>query len=134
MIRGGLAGGIGAIRLVGVRFLESRVLGRERTIDLIRGDMEEAEVFLICPTQSSPVGASCLKELKGANDVCLDKLAGAVNRAIHMRLGGKVHHGLRFVLGEQAIDESRVTYIASNEDMAWISLKRGEILKVASVG
>jgi hypothetical protein len=46
MIRGGLAGGIGAIRLIGVRFLESGVFGRERTIDLIRGDMEEAEVFL----------------------------------------------------------------------------------------
>ena len=51
-----------------------------------------------------------------------------------MRLSGKVHHGARFVLGEQRIDKSRVTDIASNEDMAWISLKRGKILKVASVG
>ena len=46
VVRSGLAGGVGAVRLVGVGFLEGWVLGRERAVDLIGGDMQEAKVFL----------------------------------------------------------------------------------------
>ena len=45
MVRSGLAGGIGAVRLVGVGFAEGRVVRREGAVNLIGGHMQEAESF-----------------------------------------------------------------------------------------
>jgi len=46
MVGCGLAGGVGAVGLLGVGFLEGWVIGLERAIDLIGRDMQEAKVFL----------------------------------------------------------------------------------------
>ena len=62
--------------------------------------MEEAEGFLGTIIQPIPVGAGGLEEVKGADDVGLNELGGAVDGAIHMGLGGEVHDGTRLMLGE----------------------------------
>ena len=61
--------------------------------------MEEAEGFLLLLAQSVPVGAGGFEEVEGADDVGLDELGGAMDRAIHMGLGGKVDDGAGAVLG-----------------------------------
>ena len=53
----------------------------------------------------------CLKQCVGADDVGLDKLAGAVDGAIHMRLGGKVHDGIGLMLVKNAFYFLRITDI-----------------------
>ena len=133
VVAGGFAGGIGAIGLVSVGFLESRVLGRERTIDLVGGHMQKAKCRLIVFAKAPPVSACGLKKMESSNNVGLDKLSGAMNRAVHMRLGGEVHNSARLVLGEDFVDEDAIADIPSNKDVARIGLKRSEILQVAGV-
>ena len=96
--------------------------------------MQEAESRLILFAKAPPVGACGLKKMESPNNVGLDKLAGAMNRAVHMRLGGEVHNSARLVLGEDFVDEDAIADIPSNKDVARIGLKRSEILQVAGVG
>ena len=134
VVTGGLAGGIGAVRLVGVGFFESGVLGRERSIDFVGRDMQEAKGFFIPLGKTAPIGSGGFQEMKCADDIGLDKLARAVNRTIYMRLSGKIDDGSRLVLREKFDDEGTVTNIASHKDVVRIALERSQILKVSRVG
>ena len=134
VVAGGLAGGIGAVRLVGVGFAERRVVRRERAVDLIGGHMQEAESFFRFLIKPAKVGANGFKEVESANDVCLDELARAVNRAVHMRLGGEIHDSTRLVLGEDFVEKGAVADIASHKDVARTAIQRSKILWIAGVG
>ena len=134
VVAGGLAGGIGTVRLVGVRFAERRVVQRERAVYLIGGYMQEAEGFFRFLIEPSEVGTDGFEKVECADDVCLNELARAVNRAVHMRLGGEVHDSTRLVLGEDFADKGAVADIASNKDVARAAIKRSEILWIAGVG
>jgi hypothetical protein len=59
--------------------------------------------------------------LKGANDVCLDKLAGAMNGAVHVRFGCKIHNGARLVLEKESTNKLVISDVPSNEDMARVA-------------
>ncbi|EKD98666.1 MAG: hypothetical protein ACD_23C00318G0001, partial [uncultured bacterium] len=51
-----------------------------------------------------------------------------------MRLGGKVDHGARLVLCQQASHQGGVANVALHEHVARIALQAGQVVQVASVG
>ena len=81
MVRGGLGGGIGGIRSVGGGFRELAA-GAQRPIDFVGRDMHEAETGACAGFQAAMVMPRGLKQLEGADDIGVQKVAGSVNRAI----------------------------------------------------
>jgi len=51
-----------------------------------------------------PIAAGGFQHIVGAVHIGLDKRAGAVDGAVHMAFGGQMHHGVRFVMDEYAIE------------------------------
>jgi hypothetical protein len=133
VIGGRLAGRVGAVRLVLLGLSEGWICRRQRSIDLVSGDMEEAEGFLGRIIESIPVGTGGLKESEGADDVCLDELGRPMNGAIDMGLGGKVDDGPRLMLCKELRNEFGIANIATDEGMAGIPLQGGEVLEVARI-
>jgi hypothetical protein len=82
----------------------------------------------------APVGAHAFEQVEGAHDVGVDEIAGAVNGAVHMALGGKIHHGSGLVLCQQAGDQCRIAKITLHKHMATILAKGSQVLQVARVG
>ncbi|MDF0674978.1 MAG: hypothetical protein P0120_11680 [Nitrospira sp.] len=72
--------------------------------------------------------------MKGTDDVGLNEFAGTVNGAIDMTLSREIDHRTRTVLGQQSIDERRITDIASHEQMPRIPLEAGKIVQIARIG
>ena len=128
VVRGGLAGRVGTIRLVLLALCECRIGRGERSVDLVGGDVEEPEGLLGRIIEAGPVRASGLEQVKGADDIGLDEFGRAMDGAIHMGLRSKVHHGTRPMLGEGLGHEFRISDIATNEGMACIPLDGVKIL------
>ena len=81
-----------------------------------------------------PVGAHGFKQAKCADDIGLNKLFGAVNGAVHMRLRGEVNDGANGVASEQFADQFVVGNIAVHKSVRGVRGKRVEIVWVAGVG
>ena len=96
--------------------------------------MKEAKSFLCYFIKAVPVGAGCLKEVEGADDVGLDELGRSMDRAIHMGLGGKIDDGTGSVLGEQFGNEFGIPYVTAHEGMPWITINGDKVLQIAGVG
>ena len=92
MVRGGLAGGVGAARVVGGGFGEGGIAGFERAEHLVGGDVVEAEAAAGGLVQRGEPGAGGLEHDEGAGDVGVDEIARPVDRAVDMRFGGEMHH------------------------------------------
>src|SRR5947209_7486847 len=99
VIRRSFRCGIGRIRTVGGLFRE-KTFGTERAEDFIRGHVMEAEALALFAFQRPPMRKRCLQQRECTNDVGLEKLAGAINRAVYMRLGGEMHQHI----GTEAAD------------------------------
>ena len=80
------------------------------------------------------MGAHRLQQAEGADDIGLEKVLGAMDGAVHMRLGGEVDDGPRLVRGQQAADQLLVADVALHEDMALVALQRPEVFPVAGIG
>jgi len=63
-----------------------------------------------------------------------DKVFGTVDGAVDVALGGKVQHGTRAVLIQQAVHQGAVAEVALHEDMTQVAVQSGEVFQVASVG
>ncbi|MNV65932.1 hypothetical protein D3C71_1586560 [compost metagenome] len=96
--------------------------------------MQKAERSAFVVGQSVPVRAHGFQQLEGADNVGLDEFARAVDRAVHMRFGGEVEDGARFVLGEQAADEFKVADVALHELVRGIAFQRRKVVGIARVG
>ncbi len=75
-----------------------------------------------------------MQQGKGPDDVGLDERAGAVDRAVDVRLGGEVHHRVGLVLLENAADLVGVANIDVLEVIAGAVAGLGERFEVAGVG
>ncbi len=96
--------------------------------------MQKAKRLACVTRQRAPVGASGFQQCERTLDVGTDEFARPLNRTIHMRLGGKMHHRPRAMLGQQGVHPRPVADVAAHEDMARIALKRGKIIQVAGIG
>ena len=134
VVAGGLAGRVRAVGLVEVVFGEGRCRRRQAAVDLVGGDMQEAEGRLGLGIQRAPVAAHGFEQAEGADHVGLDEVLGAMDGAVHMALGREVDHGARPVLGQQAGQDFAIADVGLHEDMARIALQALQALEVARVG
>ena len=68
MVGGGLGGRVGRGGIVGRRLAEGAV-GPERAVDLVGGDVQEAEGLRALARQAHPIGARRLEQAVGAEHV-----------------------------------------------------------------
>ena len=100
VVAGGLAGAVGAVGLVAVGFGEGGVSSAQRAIDLVGRNVQEAKAGFGFAFQPTPVGAHGFQQAKGADNVGLDEVFGAVDGAVHVAFGGEVDDGAGLVLGQ----------------------------------
>ena len=134
MVAGGLAGAVGAVGLVTVLLGKGRGIRCQGAVDLVGGDVQEAEGLLGLALQAVVVGAGAFQQVKGADDIGLDKVFRAVDGAVHMAFGGKVEDGAWLVLGQQTADQLGIADIALHEEVARVVLHCGQSFEVAGVG
>ena len=67
------------------------------------GDVVEAEGGLAVFRLRAAVGTGGFQQGERADDVGLDEFARAVYASVHMAFGGKVHHGIGPVFGEDFV-------------------------------
>src|SRR5690606_36592960 len=100
VIAGGLAGGVGRVRIVGGGLGERGGVGGQAAVNLVGGNVQEAEAGAGLAGEGIEVGAGGLEEGVGAGDVGLDERAGAVDGAINVAFGGEVHDPVGAEFGE----------------------------------
>ncbi len=84
--------------------------------------------------ETSPVVPGRFKEGVGSNDVGPDERCGPVDRAVDVRLGGKVHDGIGLILPEHPLHPEGVTDINLLEVVPGTSVYLRERFQVACVG
>ncbi len=94
----------------------------------------KAEVGLACFVQLVPVATCSFKQRIGADDVGLDKLRRASDRAINMRFGRQVHDGIGLVFFEHPIHVVAVADIDMLKGVALALIGRLQRLEVACIG
>ena len=75
-----------------------------------------------------------LQQVVGAEDVGLDKIAGAINRAIDVTLCREVHHGIRAVLCENLFKGKWVAKVGLDKRMALVTDVAFQRRKISRVG
>ena len=50
-----------------------------------------------------PIGARSFEQLIGANNIGLNELSWAINRAVNVRFSSEMHHGIRLMLSKYFI-------------------------------
>jgi hypothetical protein len=133
MVGRGLAGGIGGIGLVAGGFGEQAGVA-QAAVDLVGGDVMEAEAGLALAFQAVPVVPGGFEQGVGADDVGLDEFGRAVDGAVDVALGGQVHDAVRLVLAEQAADLGGVADVDLLEGVARVAGDAGQGVEVACVG
>jgi len=121
MVRGGLAGGIGAAGIVGGGLGEGRIAGAEGAEHLVGRDMVEAESVPARGGQAGPVIAGGFEQDESAGNVGVDEVARPVDRAVHMGLGGEMHDEVGLVGGEELAHRRGIGDIGADQHMARIA-------------
>ena len=133
VVRGGLGRRVRRVRRVG-RLLREEAGRSERAVDLVRRDMQEPERGALRRRKSGGERARGLEEDVRARHVRVDERAGAVDRAVDVRLGGEVQDGARPVRLEDRPHRGRVGDVGLDEDEAGVALAFGKAGAVAGVG
>jgi hypothetical protein len=81
-----------------------------------------------------PMRAGRLQEPEGPDHVGRDKILGAVDRAIHVALGGEVDERPRAVLGQEPRHEFPVGDVTPHEPVPRVAREAREVGQVAGVG
>jgi hypothetical protein len=75
-----------------------------------------------------------LQQRVGADDIGFDKRIRAGNRAIHMALRGKVHHGIDTVLAQRLQYPLVIANVRVHETEVRVVLQRSKVGAVAGIG
>jgi hypothetical protein len=129
-----LAGAVRAVGLVTVVFSEGLIVLRQGAVDLVGVDVQETKGSFLGSGQGTPVGPHRFEQAEGAQDISLDEVLGTVDGSVHVTLGREVDHDPRAVLGQQKVDQVKVTQVALYEDVPRITLETGNVLEVARIG
>ena len=133
MIGPRLAGGIGRVRCIGRVLAEQPALA-QAAIDLVRGDMDEAEGGAGRLVEVAPIFARGFQQDAGADDIGLDEGGGAVDGAVDMALGRQMHDRIGAVPLEDAAERAGVADIGLLEGIARIAGDRRQGLRIGGVG
>ena len=93
----------------------------------------EAERRLRIIGEAIPVPPRGLEQRVGADHVGLDELGRAVDRAVHVGLGGEVHHRSRAELPKYLVQASSVADIDLVEPIARRLRDRAQRLEIAGI-
>src|SRR5690606_25169563 len=105
-----------------------------RAVDLVRGDVQEAEVLARRALHAAPVAERRLEQGKGAVDVGPDELPRTADRAVDVAFGREVQDRARPVLGQQGGHALLVADVGLHEHMGRLLADRREVLEIAGVG
>ena len=134
MVGRGFAGGVRGIGGVGSVFVEGGVGGGEGAVDLVGGDVEEAELFALAFGERLVVLARCLQEGESPVDVGVEEGLGSCDGAVDVGFGGEVDDGGGLVPSKEAGDEVGVADVAVDEGVEGIVLDGCEVFRIAGVG
>ena len=81
-----------------------------------------------------PSRAGGVKEALRAEDIGLQEELRIFDAAVHVALGGKVHHHVEAVFGKEAVDEFAVANVAFHEEAAFVVYVFRNRAEVAGVG
>ncbi len=117
----GLAGRVWAGRLDRVGLVEGA--REDRAVDLVGGDLDE-------PPHAGVAGR--VQQDGCTHHIGVDEVAGAQDRAVHVALGGEVHHHVH--AGDGARDGGGVGDVGVHERVGGVAGDVGDVGRVAGVG
>ena len=132
MVARRLARRIGRVRTIGRGFREGGVGRAERAVDLVGRDMEKPR--LVEHRRRAPAIERRLQQRERAEHVGLQKRLGIADRAVDMRLGGKMRHAGKFLFVEQTLHQRRVADVALHERDAAIGDQRLQAADIGRIG
>ncbi len=103
-------------------------------VDLVGGDVVEAEGLAALGRQALPVGAGGLEQLVGADDVGLDELRRAVDGAVDVGFGGQMHDGVRLEVQQRLADPLTIGDVGLEELITRVVFHGCQRLQVAGIG
>jgi hypothetical protein len=92
--------------------VKGRIVRTERAVDLVGGDVEEAEALALFATEGLKVRAGSAEESEGAFDVGLEECFRPKDGAVDMALCGEVNDRARALLGEELVEQGAVVDVA----------------------
>ena len=95
--------------------------------------MQKAERRAFGGRQFAQVRTRCLEQIESANDIGLDEIARAVDRAVDMAFGGEMHDGARLVLAQQRVNQWSVVDIAVHEYVIRVGVDRRQVVRIAGI-
>ena len=134
VVAGGLGGGIGAVGREGRGLFEGGVRLGEGAVDLVGGDVQEAEGVAGAAFEAAPVAQGLVDDAQGADDVRLEKGFGGVDGTVDVGLGGEVDDVGDGVLSQEAGNEVGVADVTMHELVPCVGGEVGEVGRVACVG
>src|SRR5207302_8846085 len=109
---------------------ESKVGRPERSVNLIRRNMQKAKGFPLACRQRRPVSARVFQQGERPADIGSNEIVRPQNRPVDVALSGKVNDGARPVIPQAFPDNLAVGNVTMHEGVTWI---RGDPLKIAQI-
>ena len=133
MIRAGLARGVRRVRRVRRLFLE-QPRRSERPIHFVGRDVQEPEPGAGGRTDPGHVVAGRLEQFEGADEVRLNERRRAVDRPVHVRLGGEIEHRRRLPPIEERRHRRPIGDVALDEGELRMVVDVAQALEAACIG
>src|SRR6266404_4292131 len=96
--------------------------------------MKEPECVLFRVAQAGPVSSRLFEQAESSINIGADEVVRAVNRAVHVALGGKVNDGARHVDQQQFSYQLAIADVALQKFVAAVSSGGSEISQVSGIG
>src|SRR5438552_13652387 len=133
MIGSRLGRGVRTVGIVGGGLAEGWIVGAERSVDFVSGDVEETERRAIGFRKRQPVGSRFLEETECAVDVGADEIIGAVYGAVDVAFGGEVNEGARLFAPQQVAQEIAINDVALLKAIARMGVDETQVVEIARV-
>ena len=114
-------------------------VGAERAVDLVGGDMMEAERLAPRGGQAVEIAPCRLQQGESPDDVCIDEGRRAVDRAVHMGFRCEMEHRIGLMGGQYPVERGGVADVRLFEAIARMPderrnrLRRGRISELVEV-
>ena len=128
-----LARRIRTVRRVGRKLGKRRVARLQSPVNLVGRNVEKVELCLLLSFQLFPVATHRIQQALGAQHVGRDERLRRVDRAVDVRLSGKVKHRVNLVLPQQLGYEGGIPDIAFDKYVPRVPIEIGQRTAVARV-
>ena len=118
MVRGRLAGGIGAARIVRRVRVERRIRICQRAEHLVGRDMMKAEFRALLALERGKICPCGFQQHERAGDIGVHKIRRPVDRAVDMAFRRQMHHRIRLMRGKRRAHRRRIGNIRLHQKMA----------------